>query len=107
MNKEYKNIWKFIKSENPALGSMAISMAKGLNNEDNTNYKNSDNIVSMIELKQKMYDFHNNIPIDDTLNPRIQMHQWYWYYVIALIQDRQANADHNLTIWESYRKEVK
>jgi len=108
MNKEFKNIWKFIKSENPALANMGITMANGLNDMDNTKYQNSDNIVSMLELKQKVYDYVDNKVelLCDTLNPKPQMKSWFWHYVIALIQGRNDDANHNLIIWESYRKEV-
>ena len=107
MNKEYKNIWKFIQSEEPALASMGLAMANGLNEMDNTNYKNSDNIVSHLELENKLQDKLISLPYCDTLNPRPQMEMWFWYYVIALIQGRQACANENLTTWERYRKEVK
>jgi hypothetical protein len=109
MNKEFNNIWKFIKSEQPDTATMAISMANGLNEMDNTNYENSENEISFLELYtliQKKIDFYNeNIP--DTLSPKLQMKIWFWFYVSALIQGRYDNANHNLTIWESYRKEVK
>jgi hypothetical protein len=87
---------------------MGITMANTLNNEDNTNYKNSDNIVSMLELKTLItnkVDFLNeNIP--DVLCPKLQCKSWFWFYVSALIMGNQDRADYNLTIWESYRKEV-
>ena len=108
MNKEFNNIWKFIKSEDPSLASMGITMANGLNDMDNTKYQNSDNVVSYLELKQKVYDYFDNNNLKsacDTLNPKTQMKTWYWYYVIALIQGRNDDANHNLSIWESYRKD--
>ena len=109
MNKEYSNIWKFIKSEDIGIARMAISMANGLNNDDNTNYKNSDNIVSHLELKtliNNKIDFLNeNIP--DTLNPELQLKVWFWFWINALIQNREANAEYNLGIYNSYLKELK
>ena len=108
MNKEFKNIWKFIKSENPALATMGVSMANGLNNEANTNYKNSDNVVSMLELKTLIHnkvDFLNE-NILDVLNPKLQCKQWFWFYVSALIMGNQDRADYNLNIYNNYQKEV-
>jgi len=109
MNKEFNNIWKFIKSGQPDTASMAISMANGLNEMDNTNYENSENENSFLELKTLIYKkvafCNDNIP--DTLCPELQLKQWFWFYVSALIQGRYDNASYNLTIWESYRKEVK
>jgi hypothetical protein len=109
MNKEFNNIWKLIKSEQPDTASMAISMANSLNELDNTNYENSKNKISFLELYtliMKKVDFYNeNIP--DTLSPKLQMKIWFWFYVSALIQGRYDNANYNFTIWESYRKEVK
>jgi len=107
MNKEYKNIWKFIQTEEPALASMGLAMANGLNEMDNTNYKNSDNVVSYLELNQKITDYNNSIPMCDTLNPKPQLKAWFWLYVVALMQGSVDRANHCLTIWESYRKEVK
>ena len=107
MNKEYKNIWKFIQTEEPALASMGLAMANGLNEMDNTNYKNSDNIVSHLELENKLQDKLISLPFCDTLNPRPQMELWFWYYAIALIQNSEDRANHCLNIWERYRKEVK
>jgi|TARA_R100001163_G_C5058366_1_gene194975 hypothetical protein len=108
MNKEFKNIWRFIKSENPALATMGISMANGLNNQDNTNYRNSDNIVSMLELKSMIQDkvdfLYKNIP--DVINPKLQCKQWFWFYISALIMGNQDRADYNLNIYNSYQKEV-
>ena len=101
MNKEYKNIWKFIKSEDIGLSRMAISMDKGLIPLD-------ENVVSHLELKtliNKKIDFLNeNIP--DTLNPELQLKVWFWFYISALIQNREANAEYNLGIYNSYLKEL-
>ena len=80
MNKEYKNIWKFIKSEDIGISRMAISMDKGLKALD------------------------ENIP--DTLNPKLQLKIWFWVWISALIQGRKANAEYNLGIYNSYLKEV-
>ena len=108
MNKEYINIWKFIKSEQPDLATMAISMANGLNNDDNTNYKNSDNIVSHLELKTLIYNKvgYLNANIPDVICPTLQCKQWFWFYVSALIQGDNDRADYNLNIYNSYLKEV-
>ena len=102
MNKEYKNIWKFIKSEDIGLSRMAISMDKGLK-------ELNENVVSHLELYSlimEKVDFYNeNIP--DTLNPKLQLKIWFWFYISALIQNREANAEYNLGIYNSYLKEVK
>ena len=101
MNKEYNNIWKLIKSEDIGLSRMAISMDKGLKALD-------ENVVSHLELKtliNKKIDFLNeNIP--DTLNPELQLKVWFWFYISALIQNREANAEYNLGIYNSYLKEL-
>ena len=102
MNKEYKNIWKFIKSEDIGLATMAISMDKGLKDL-------KENLVSNLELKTLIYkriDFLNeNIP--DTLNPELQLKTWFWFYVTSLMQGREAQAEDNLKIYNSYLKEIK
>lgn len=101
MNKEYKNIWKFIKSEDIGISRMAISMDKGLK-------ELNENVVSNLELKtliNNKIDFLNeNIP--DTLNPELQLKVWFWFYISALIYNREANAEYNLGIYNSYLKEV-
>ena len=101
MNKEYKNIWKLIKSEDIGISRMAISMDKGLKDLN-------ENIVSHLELKTLIYkksDFYiENIP--DTLNPELQLKVWFWFYICALIQNREAGAEYNLGIYNSYLKEL-
>ncbi len=102
MNKEYKNIWKFIKTEKPDLARMAISMDKGLKDLN-------ENVVSHLELYKLIMDktdfYIENIP--DTLCPKLQLKIWFWFYICALIQNREANAEYNLGIYNSYLKEVK
>ena len=71
MNKEFKNIWKFVKSEELGIGRMALSMAKGLNEMDNTNYQ-----------------------------------QWYWFFISATMQGREADADNCLKVYNDYAKEL-
>jgi len=101
MNKEYKNIWKFIKSEDVGIARMALSMDKGLK-------ALNENVISHLELKtliNNKIDFLNeNIP--DTLNPNLQLKVWFWFYISALMQGREANAEYNLGIYNSYLKEL-
>ena len=101
MNKEYKNIWKFIKSEDIGISRMAISMDKGLK-------ELNENVVSHLELKTLIYKKVNfcveNIP--DTLNPKLQLKNWFWFYISALMQNREADAEENLKIYNSYLKEL-
>ena len=101
MNKEYNNIWKLIKSEDIGISRMAISMDKGLK-------ELNENVVSHLELYSlimKKVDFYNeNIP--DTLSPKLQLKIWFWFYISALIQNREANAEYNLGIYNSYLKEL-
>jgi len=106
MNKEFKNIWKFVKSEELGIGRMALSMAKGLNEMDNTNYQNADNYVSNLQLQQKIYDMLDSFPILDTLNPVHQMKQWYWFFISATMQGREADADNCLEVYNGYAKEL-
>ena len=101
MNKEYKNIWKFIKSEDIGISRMAISMDKGLKEL----YENEISHLELYKLIMDKVDFYNeNIP--DTLCPKLQLKVWFWFYISALIQNREACAEYNLEIYNSYLKEV-
>ena len=102
MNKEYNNIWKFIKSEDIGIARMAISMDIGLK-------ALNENVVSHLELYKLIMDktdfYIENIP--DTLCPKLQLKIWFWFYICALIQNREDGAEYNLGIYNSYLKEVK
>ena len=101
MNKEYKNIWKFIKSEDIGIARMAISMDKGLKEL----YANEISHLELYKLIMDKVNFYNeNIP--DTLSPKLQLKVWFWFYISALIQGREANAEYNLEIYNSYLKEL-
>ena len=90
---EYKNIWKFLKSEDIGLAQMGLSMAKGISKGDLMDndyfdfrmrvYKKSNAIndkSTKISHHQYVSEFGNEI---DYLTEQVRV--WYWFSVVAIM----------------------
>ena len=105
MNQEFKNIWKFLRTEEIGLARMAVSMMNGIKDD-------SENVASYYELETKVFnvsgktnetEFHGcECSICYNKN---QVRIWYWFLVIALLQDREIK--NCLEEYHRYEKELK